>query len=189
VVAQDPMTRGPFAGKYEGFFAEDMSNPDSSPGSVQGEKGRGEIFMAVSDNGIDWKPVGKQPRGTPVLRPRAGEFDGRLVEPAGPPIRLPDGNLLLIVNGDAPPHGYRAGWVVLDGSDPRRVLRRSKGPFFDQRESFELDGPVPKVIFVSGATIIRPEQGKPQLLISYGFNDGGVATARAELDPYFARSL
>jgi predicted GH43/DUF377 family glycosyl hydrolase len=63
----------------------------------------------------------------PVLSPRPGRFDGRLVAPGPPPVWLPEG-IVLLYNGVDESSRHFVGQVLLAPTDPTRVLRRSPVP-------------------------------------------------------------
>ena len=66
------------------------------------------------------------------MSPRKDHFDSKLVESGPPPLQLSDGNYLFIYNSaevgwpDDRNTAYHVGWVILDGSDPRKILQRSE---------------------------------------------------------------
>lgn len=74
--------------------------------------------------------------------------------------------------------------VILDGTDPRKIVGRTHGPLLAPRESYELLGFVPEVIFPSGAVIKKvpgiPSAGE-SLYIYYGAADMTVCVAHVNL--------
>jgi len=71
-----------------------------------------DMWIAYSDDLIHWTA-----REEPVLRPRKGYFDSKLVEPGPPPILTEEG-ILLIYNGANEKLRYSVGWVLFDKDDP-----------------------------------------------------------------------
>lgn len=102
------------------------------------------IWIAHSDNLIDWIVD-----ENPVLEPREGHFDNRIVEPGPPPIILDEG-ILLIYNGSNKEIHYEPGWVLFSKNDPRKILARSKKPILSLSKDWEKYGQVPNVIFAEG---------------------------------------
>lgn len=109
----------------------------------------------------------------PVLAPRPGRFDARLVEP-GPPPLLRDDGILLIYNSADERLRYAVGQALLDPLDPARVLRRSDAPLLEPTEAAEIDGQVPQVVFAEG--LVRHSGG---WLLYYGMADSRLGVAFA----------
>ncbi len=136
----------------------------------------GDLFIwgAVSDDLLHWTPVemkaGEKPlvplygvaEKVPALKivipTRKGYFDSDLVE-SGPPAMMTSKGILLLYNsrsllkgGDpALPHGtYTAGQVLLDSTDPTRIIQRLDHYFIRPEKSYELTGEVNNVCFIEG---------------------------------------
>jgi len=103
-----------------------------------------DMWIAYSDDLIHWTA-----REEPVLRPRKGYFDSKLVEPGPPPILTEEG-ILLIYNGANEKLRYSVGWVLFDKDDPTRVLARAVEPILEPETSWEKFGQVPNVTFAEG---------------------------------------
>jgi len=75
---------------------------------------------------------------------RPGSFDPGYCEAGAPPVQLADGNYFgtydTIISG-AKRHGWAAGWVVLNGSNPREVLQRGSEPLVEPTRPWELQTP------------------------------------------------
>jgi predicted GH43/DUF377 family glycosyl hydrolase len=86
--------------------------------------------------------------GQVILKP---EFPWEFVQigNCGSPIELDEGWLLL-THGVGPVRKYSIGAVLLDKSDPSRVLARSREPLV-RPESSEREGYVPNVVYTCGA--------------------------------------
>jgi len=133
--------------------------------------GESNIYIATSDNLIDWTPMPEtdeskkqydEMRGHEAFKiifaPREGKFDSELVEP-GPPAILTDKGILIIYNsknhsvtGDPnlPGGTYSAGQVLLDATDPTKVIARTESNFFKPEKPYEITGQVNSVSFLEG---------------------------------------
>ena len=69
----------------------------------------------------------------------------------------------------------RAGALLLDGRDPRRVLYRSARSVLEPRLATECEGVVPWVVFPTGVDV-RPDG---TLDVYYGLADSRIGLARA----------
>ena len=103
-----------------------------------------------------------------------------------PPVRTRAGWLVLYhgvaarsADGAGPPHGitYRAGAMLLDARDPRRVLYRSADPILEPRVAAERTGVVPHVVFPTGVDV----RGDDTLDVYYGMADSRIGVARAAI--------
>ncbi|WP_082391424.1 glycoside hydrolase family 130 protein [Thermococcus sp. EP1] len=120
-----------------------------------------KIWIAYSKDLIHWKADWKNP----ILEARLKMFDERLVEPGPPPI-LTDRGILLFYNGASWEKGYSVGWVLLDPSNPYRVIARSDEPIFEPQLLWEKVGNVPNVVFAEG--LVRY---KGKWIMYYGATD------------------
>src|SRR6202008_549403 len=93
-----------------------------------------------------------------VFGPRDKKFDSDLVEP-GPPAMVTGSGILLIYNsrntrstGDTslPEGTYTAGYVLLDKTDPTKVIQRSDNYFMKPDKPYEISGQVNNVCFLEG---------------------------------------
>jgi predicted GH43/DUF377 family glycosyl hydrolase len=107
----------------------------------------GQIFSWQSADLLHWT------RGEVAIAARPLGYDSVYVEAGAPPIRLRDGNYLFtydtVINEGRGPwastgieqpgqpqcqslfcEGWGAGWVILNGSNPRHVLQRGNEPLF-----------------------------------------------------------
>ena len=71
---------------------------------------------------------------------------------------------------------YAAGALLLDATDPTRVLKRTAESFMRREAAFEVGGFVPNVVFPTGMV---PDGEK--LLVYYGAADAGTAVAEFTL--------
>jgi predicted GH43/DUF377 family glycosyl hydrolase len=108
-----------------------------------------EVRLATSPDLIHWTPV-EDSSGKPIvlLRRRPGHFDSAFPE-VGPPSLVTDRGILLIYNGknaaiDGAPgiaaNAYSDGQALFSTDDPRRLIARSKEPFFKPEEPWEQSG-------------------------------------------------
>jgi len=113
-----------------------------------------------------------------VLRPEA-PWEGKKVGAGPPPIWTEDGWLVVYHAADTD-HVYRAGLALLD-LDDLRVISRTRGPVFEPRLAWEIEGDVPNVVFPQGAVV---EDGT--LSLYYGAADTHVGHATAPMDDVLA---
>ena len=158
--------------------------------------GESNIYMATSDNLIDWEPIletdpQKMELDTmrkyttafkSVFSTRHGKFDSELVEP-GPPAILTENGILFIYNSkNSPDYGdkqlapgtYAAGQVLIDKDDPTKVLGRMDDWFITPDQPFEITGQVNNVCFVEGLVHF-----KNKWLLYYGTADSKIAVAES----------
>jgi len=100
------------------------------------------LYLVYSDDLNSWNG------GTAILKP---EFPWEFVQigNCGSPIELDEGWLLL-THGVGPVRKYSIGAVLLDKSDPSKVLARSREPVVRPDPS-EREGYVPNVVYTCGA--------------------------------------
>ncbi len=95
-----------------------------------------------------------------------------------PPIRT-DKGWLVIYHGvqDVRPSNpvYRAGLLLLDLQDPRKILYRSAEPIFEAKEDYEIIGDAPNVVFPTGLV-----EKDGLLYLYYGAADTSVCLATVE---------
>ena len=157
--------------------------------------GESNIYMATSDNLIDWTPI---PETDPskkqydslrhyeafkiLFSPRDGKFDSELVEP-GPPALLTERGIVFIYNSkNSPTKGdtslpkgvYAAGQILMDKNDPTKVLDRCDSNFFKPEKNYEITGQVNNVCFLEGLVHF-----KNRWYLYYGTADSQIAVAVA----------
>jgi len=137
-----------------------------------------EIVLSESTNLVDWKPI------TTVLRGRPHYWDERIGS-GPPPVKTRDG-WLHIYHGIATHFGsaniYQAGVVLLDLEDPTVVKARSRNNILEPRETYELIGQVPNVVFPSGMVVESCDEDgfampDSKVWLYYGAADTSVALA------------
>jgi len=151
---------------------------DDVPGSLHylywGDNG---IYIATSPDLYNWTN-----NPNVFINMRSNSFDSGLVEGGPLPLRLSDGNYLMIYNSAR--HGvpsskpgwdlqYNAGWVVLNYSNPTQILARSSDPLLSPQAQWEMEGFTPNVVFVEGWKQIDTDT----FLIFYGGADQEVGAA------------
>jgi predicted GH43/DUF377 family glycosyl hydrolase len=138
--------------------------------------------MATSDDLIHWVVAenDESHKMIPVLHPRMGYFDSRLVEP-GPFALLRENGILLIYNGSnaanfndplLPKFTYSAGQALFDKENPFKLIDRLEGHFIYPDKPYEKTGEVNEVCFVEGLVYF-----KNRWLLYYGTADSKIAVA------------
>ena len=129
------------------------------------------IWIAWSEDLINWTQIEE-----PVMRPRDGMFDSRLIEPGPTPI-ITDLGILLLYNSADDDLVYRTAQALFDINDPARLLKRSDSWFLAPELEMEVEGQIPNVVFIEGYAEL---DGRGYLY--YGMGDSGIGVAMAELD-------
>jgi predicted GH43/DUF377 family glycosyl hydrolase len=168
--------------------------------------GEGNIFAATSSDLIRWTPVRDHlmkathgdfsttpatyshefhpPTDRVVVGPRVGGFDSLLAEPGPGGVWTPEG-IHLLYNGsnraeegspDHPPLAYSAGYVVLDPSDPTRVIHRDRDSFLWAERDYEVSGQLKNIIFIQGLVF---HQGR--WLLYHGAGDSRIGVCSPDL--------
>ena len=161
--------------------------------------GESNIYMATSDDLIDWQPIletdpQKMQLDTMrnysvafeiVFSTRRGKFDSELVEP-GPPAVITNQGILLIYNSkNSPEFGdkrladgtYAAGQIIMDKEDPSKVLHRTDDWFITPDQPFEITGQVNNVVFVEGLAFFNNKW-----FLYYGTADSKIAVAESNAE-------
>ncbi|MBU0741163.1 glycoside hydrolase family 130 protein [bacterium] len=111
------------------------------------------ITLSASDDLSAWREVGEVMRG----RPRSWD---EMIGPGTPPIKTREGWLLLyhgIATHFQGNNLYQAGAVLLDLTDPTRVVARTRRNVLEPRAPYELSGQVPNVVFPTGWICDAPD--------------------------------
>jgi len=141
-----------------------------------------DLFLANSADLIHWDAVENVENNKliPVLHPRPGYFDSRLVEP-GPYALVREDGILLIYNAsnasnyndpDLSEFTYAAGQALFDKENPFKLIDRTDGYFIHPDKPYERTGEVNEVCFVEGLVFFRN-----QWLLYYGTADSRIAVA------------
>lgn len=119
-------------------------------------------------------------KGEYKISPRKDKWDSRKIGAGAPPLRTKYGWLLIYQSvGEQDPGRYKIGAMLLDLSDPTKVLYRSQSPILEPEESYENDGFKAGVIYPCGAVIIDKT-----LYVYYGSADSYVCAATANLEEF-----
>ncbi|OGG57445.1 hypothetical protein A2853_03720 [Candidatus Kaiserbacteria bacterium RIFCSPHIGHO2_01_FULL_55_17] len=110
-----------------------------------------------------------------IMGPRPAMWDSRKIGIAGPPIKTPEG-WLLIYHGVSKTGTYRLGAALLDLRNPSLVISRSVDTILEPLEPYEMVGQVARVVFSCGA-VVRGDS----LLIYYGGADTVIAATKVSL--------
>jgi len=139
-----------------------------------------DLFLAWSDDLLHWTPVVENGVLKPVLKPRPGAFDSRLVE-SGPYALIQQEGILLLYNGmnadsggepDLLAGSYCAGQVLFAADDPSRLVARLERPFMCPEKPYEVEGQVNRVCFVEGMVPFDD-----RWFLYYGTADSKIAVA------------
>ena len=107
------------------------------------------IWLSESDDLLTWRPV------APLIQGRFHFWD-EFIGSGPPPVKTRRG-WLHVYHGVAGHFGsasiYQAGVMLLDLSDPSKVLGRCRRNILEPREIYELAGQVPNVVFPSGMIV------------------------------------
>ena len=140
------------------------------------------IHLSVSEDLKTWQDAGKVMSGNP-------HYWDELIGSGPPPIKTHHGWLHLyhgVATHFQSSNIYQAGAVLLDLNDPVKVLARTRDNILEPRDSWELMGQVPNVVFPSGATVsLIDDQGfapdDALLRIYYGAADTVVGIAEGTI--------
>jgi predicted GH43/DUF377 family glycosyl hydrolase len=159
-----PLRGAAAANKGMGLFPRKIDGRYAMIGRQDNEN----LYLIYSSDLLSWNG------GTPILKPK---FPWEFVQigTCGAPIELNEGWLLLI-HGVGPVRKYAIGAVLLDRSDPSRVLGRSTEPLV-RPEPSEREGYVPNVVYTCGAM----RQGS-RLIVPYAVSDTFSTVGTIEID-------
>jgi predicted GH43/DUF377 family glycosyl hydrolase len=112
------------------------------------------------------------------------------VEVGAPPLKIKAGWLLVyshiqnyFPSPDNLPRIFGVEAVLLNPNNPLEISARTTGPLFAPRESYELSGHVPNIVFPTGALIKKSARaGGETLYIYYGAADTTVCVAHVNLE-------
>ncbi len=138
------------------------------------------LFAATSSDLLHWEPLTENGQLVPVMKPRPGYFDSRLVEPGPYALLRPEGILLLYnamnleQGGDPelPPGTYATGQALFNANQPAHLTRRCEQPFMVPDKPYEISGQVNRVCFIEGLVFF-----KNKWLLYYGTADSHIAVA------------
>jgi len=140
--------------------------------------GVGSIWVSYSPDLIHWG------RSALAFAPRPRYWDSHRIGASAPPVAVRDGWLEVYHGVKMTSAGpiYRVGAVILDKTDPARVLGRCLPPLLSPREGYERVGDVGNVVFASGMIV----EDDRSLKIYYGAADTSICVATGHLDDIIA---
>ncbi len=124
-----------------------------------------------------WREYVKHFEDYEVIRAKF-PWEERKVGVGSPPIKTERG-WLVIYHGVSLDRVYRAGAMLLDLDDPKKVVARTTAPILEPETDFEKRGLVPNVVYPDGAVVRDGE-----LLTYYGGADRVCCVASAPLDEF-----
>lgn len=136
------------------------------------------IRVLESDNLMNW-------RDSKILMEGKKHYWDEVIGAGPPPIKTEEGWLLIyhgVATHFASSNIYQAGVVLLELSNPGKIISRGKYNILEPRENYELTGQVPNVIFPTGAVVpgITQKQSatrENELRLYYGAADTSVCLA------------
>lgn len=138
-----------------------ISEPDTKAGALFPEKINGRyarlsrpregssIWISYSDDLMHWGG------SELVLTPRAGFWDPSRIGAGPPPMRIPQGWLVIYYGVKETNSGpmFRLGAAILDGENPTKLIDRSNIPILSPREDYERIGDLRNIVFSTGTFI------------------------------------
>lgn len=138
-----------------------VSEPDTKAGALFPEKIKGRyarlerprqghsIWISYSDDLVYWGA------SESILSPRHGFWDTSRVGTGAPPMKIPQGWLLIYYGVKETSTGplFRLGAAILDEKDPNILVSRSNIPILSPREDYERIGDLANIVFTTGAFI------------------------------------
>lgn len=91
--------------------------------------------------------------GKILAQARPDNWDNIKLGIAGPPIETELGWLLLYHAVCEPNHAYKVGAMLLDYTDPFKIIGRTDAPIFEPETLYEKVGEIPNVVFPCGAIV------------------------------------
>ena len=133
-----------------------------------GRQDNENLYLLFSDDLYSWE------HGTAIVKP---QFPWEFVQigNCGSPIELDEGWLLL-THGVGPVRKYSIGAVLLDKTNPARILARSREPLVRPDPS-QREGYVPNVVYTCGAM-----RDKDRIILPYAVSDTFSNFATANID-------
>jgi predicted GH43/DUF377 family glycosyl hydrolase len=114
------------------------------------------------------------------IKPRAHMWDSRKIGAGAPPLKTPEGWLLIYYGvDDRHDKFYKMGAMLLDLEDPSLVLYRSSTPILEPLDWYENSGFKPGIVYPCGAV-----QLGDNLLVYYGGADCVVCVASRNLKDF-----
>jgi predicted GH43/DUF377 family glycosyl hydrolase len=130
-----------------------------------------EIWISFSHDLLRWE-------NHQLLMKPISSWESYKIGSGPPPIKTKKG-WLMIYHGVDEERTYRAGAVLLDLNDPKKVIFRTKEPILEPKEEYELIGDVPNVVFPTGLV-----EKEGILYLYYGAADKTVCLATTPLEEF-----
>lgn len=130
-------------GRYARLDRPDRLHPSGGPPTGD------EIVFSLSDDLLHWELVG------PVMHGRPRYWDERIGS-GPPPVKTRQGWLHVyhgVATHFASVNVYQAGVALLDLNEPMKVVARGRSNILEPRETYEMVGQVPNVVFPSGMIV------------------------------------
>lgn len=127
------------------------------------------IWISYSENLVEW-------RNHQILIEPIYEWEKFKIGGGPPPIKTPKG-WLFIYHGVDKKMVYRAGMMLLDLNDPRKVIYRSAKPILEPEMEYEKVGDTHNVVFPTGLV-----EKDGLLYLYYGAADKTICLATASLE-------
>jgi predicted GH43/DUF377 family glycosyl hydrolase len=134
-------------------------------------------FEALADSQDFWSEYVRHFDDYEVMKAKFS-WEERKVGVGPPPIKT-DRGWLVIYHGVSIDRIYRAGALLLDLDEPRKIVARTKEPILEPVMEFEKHGVVANVVFPDGAVVHNGE-----LLCYYGAADKVSCVASAPIDEF-----
>ncbi|MCH8011438.1 MAG: glycosidase [Candidatus Marinimicrobia bacterium] len=128
-----------------------------------------DIWLCYSDDMLNW--TGHQK----IMAPIPGTWNQSKIGIGGPPVKVEEG-WFLIFHGVDEHHRYCLGAVLLDYTNPGKVLARQTEPIIEPTLDWEVNGYIPNVIF-SNATVLKDKR----IFCLYGGADTVIGVAYIDL--------
>ncbi|WP_320129720.1 glycoside hydrolase family 130 protein [uncultured Sphaerochaeta sp.] len=139
--------------------------------SLEGTIGDSDIWIADSPDLLHWG------NHTPLCGCETGnEWESRKIGAGAPPLRVPQGWLVLYHGVDAQQR-YSMGALLLDKDDPSIVLSRTSQPILTPEETYERSGFFAETVFPCTAFLEGPD-----VVIYYGAADNSVCRVDIPLE-------
>jgi len=122
-----------------------------------------------------------------LIRPRHDRYEEMKIGGGAPPV-LTDAGWLTIYHGKGENQRYSLNTLLLDRTDPCKVIGRGATPLLEPEEPYETGGFFGNVVFTNGL-IIRERDGKREAWIYYGASDETACLAVADVDDLVRHAL
>lgn len=119
-------------------------------------------------------------KGEYKIEPAGDSWDSRKIGAGPPPIKTPDGWLMIYqAVGNQDPGRYKIGAMLLSLSDPTRVLYRTRVPILEPDKWYENEGFKRGVAYPCGAVVLGSK-----LIVYYGGSDSYVCGATCDIEKF-----